>query len=133
GEGEVKFYMDGDKEFPTIPTTGLEDYFGGSYNFENNKTHRYQEFSTAYSGLHQVIRPDGLYNSQQRFGMYRWHIMDPVRFKKDLKVTVQDLGWRSEGRYLPQQSDMISVAYWYQKEPHKKFPKLPSKNELEVN
>lgn len=133
GEGEVKFYMDGDKEFPTIPTTGLEDYFGGSYNFENKETHRYQEFSTAYSGLHQVIRPDGLYNSQQRFGMYRWHIMDPVRFKKDLKVTVQDLGWRSEGRYLPQQSDMISVAYWYQKEPHKKFPKLPSKNELEVN
>jgi hypothetical protein len=133
GEGEIKFYIDGDKNFPTINGTGLEDYFCGSYNFENRETHRYQEFSTAYTGLHQVIRPDGLYNSQQRFGMYRWHIMDPIRFDGDLKVTIQDLGWRSEGRYLPQQSDIISVAYWYQTEPHNPFQKLPSKNDLEVN
>lgn len=133
GEGEIKFYIDGDKNFPTINGTGLEDYFCGSYNFENRETHRYQEFSTPYTGLHQVIRPDGLYNSQQRFGMYRWHIMDPIRFDGDLKVTIQDLGWRSEGRYLPQQSDVISVAYWYQTEPHNTFKKLPSKNDLEVN
>lgn len=133
GEGEIKFYMDGDKEFATIVGTGLEDYFCGSYNFENKETRRYQEFSTAYAGLHQVIRPDGLYRSQQRFGMYRWHIMDPIRFEGDLKVTIQDLGWRSEGRYLPQQSDMISVAYWYQREPHGTFKKLPEKNILEVN
>lgn len=133
GEGEVKFYMDGDDEYPTIPTTGLEDYFGGSYNFENKKENEYEEFSHAYTGLHQVIRPDGLYDSQPRFGMYRWHIMDPVRFQKDLKVTVQDLGWRSEGRYLRQKSDIISVAYWYQKEPHATFPTLPEKDELEVN
>lgn len=133
GEGEIKFFMDGDKDYATIVGTGLEDYFCGSYNFENKEAHRYQEFSTPYTGLHQVIRPDGLYTSQQRFGMYRWHIMDPVRFEGDLKVTIQDLGWRSEGRYLPQQSDMISVAYWYQKEPHNTFKKLPSKNDLEVN
>lgn len=133
GEGEIKFFMDGDKDYATIVGTGLEDYFCGSYNFENKETRRYQEFSTPYAGLHQVIRPDGLYNSQQRFGMYRWHIMDPIRFDGDLKVTIQDLGWRSEGRYLPQQSDMISVAYWYQKEPHNTFQKLPGKNELEVN
>lgn len=133
GEGEIKFYIDGDKEFPTINGTGTEDYFCGSYNFENQKTHQYQTFSTAYSGLPQVIRPDGLYNSQQRFGLYRWHIADPIRFEKGLKVTIQDLGWRSEGRYLPQQSDISSVVYWYQQEPHAKFPKLPSKNDLEVN
>ena len=133
GEGEIKFFMDGDKDYATIVGTGLEDYFCGSYNFENKETHRYQEFSTPYAGLHQVIRPDGLYNSQQRFGMYRWHIMDPVRFEGDLKVTIQDLGWRSEGRYLPQQSDMVSVAYWYQTEPHNTFKKLPAKNALEVN
>jgi hypothetical protein len=133
GEGEIKFYLDGDKEFPTINGTGTEDYFCGSYNFENRTTHQYQPFSTAYTGLHQVIKPDGLYNSQQRFGMYRWHILDPVRFKSDLRVTIQDLGWRSEGRYLPQQSDISSVVYWYQTEPHAPFPKLPSKNDLEVN
>jgi hypothetical protein len=133
GEGEIKFYLDGDSKFPTINGTGTEDYFCGSYNFENKKTHQYQEFSTAYAGLHQVIRPDGVYTSQQRFGMYRWHIVDPVRFEKELKITVQDLGWRSEGRYLPQQSDISSVVFWYQAEPHVSFPKLPVKNDLEIN
>ena len=132
GEGEIKFYMDGDTEYPTINGTGTEDYFLGSYNFENNKTHQYQEFSTPYAGLHQVIRPDGLYNSQQGFGLYRWHIMDPVRFDKDLRITIQDLGWRHDGRYYPQRSDIYSTAYWYQREPHGKFPKLPSKDDLEI-
>lgn len=133
GEGEIKFFMDGDTQFPTICGTGTEDYFCGSYNFENQKTHQYQEFSTPYTGLHQVIRPDGLYNSQQRFGLYRWHIVDPIRFEKDLKVTIQDLGWRSGGRYLPQQSDISSVVFWYQAEPHAPFPKLPGRDALETN
>jgi len=133
GEGEIKFFMDGDKDYATIVGTGTEDYFLGSYNFENRKTKQYQEYSTPYAGLHQVIRPDGMYNAQQRFGMYRWHIQDPIRFERDLKVTIQDLGWRDAGRYLPQQSDIITVAYWYQREPHAKFPKLPLKDDLEVN
>ncbi len=133
GEGEIKFYIDGDKDFATIVGTGTEDYFNGSYDFENAKTKQYQEFSTAYSGLHQVIKPDGLYQSQQRFGMYRWHIQDPIRFDNDLKVTIQDLGWHHGGRYLLQNSDIITVAYWYQTEPHAGFPSLPSKDKLEVN
>lgn len=133
GEGEIKFYIDGDKNYPTIAGTGTEDYFCGSYDFENQVTHQYQQFSTAYSGLHQVIKPDGLYKSQERFGMYRWHIMDPVRFENDLKVTIQDLGWQSGGRYLPQESDIITVAYWYQQEPHAPFPALPGKDKLAVN
>ncbi len=132
GEGEIKFYMDGDDRFPTICGTGTEDYFCGSYDFENQVTHQYQEFNSPYSGLAQVIRPDGLYNSQQRFGLYRWHIMDPVRFEKDLKVTIQAIGWRSEGRYLPLQDDIASVGFWYQAEPHAPFPKLPDKDYLEV-
>jgi D-arabinan exo alpha-(1,3)/(1,5)-arabinofuranosidase (non-reducing end) len=132
GEGEIKFFMDGDTEFPTICGTGTEDYFCGSYNFENQKTKQYQEFSTPYSGLAQVIRPDGVYNSNQRFGLYRWHIMDPIRFEKDLRVTIQALGWRSGGRYLPLQDDIASVAFWYQTEPHAPFPKLPDKDYLEV-
>ncbi|MFT4094692.1 MAG: DUF2961 domain-containing protein [Niabella sp.] len=133
GEGEIKFYMDGDKDNATIVGTGTEDYFCGSYNFENKRTRQYETFSTAYAGLHQVLRPDGLYGAMQRFGMYRWHIMDPIRFEKDLKVTIQDLGWRSGGRYLPQHSDIITVAYWYQTEPHAKFPALPGGDDLEVN
>lgn len=135
GEGEIKFYMDGDKDFATIVGTGTEDYFCGSYNFENRATRQYQEFSTAYAGLHQVIRPDGVYASQQRFGMYRWHIVDPIRFKKDLKVTIQALGWKanSNQEYLPLQDDIASVVFWYQTEPHARFPKLPSREQLEVN
>lgn len=132
GEGEIKFYIDGDRDFPTICGTGTEDYFCGSYNFENQKTKQYQEFTTPYTGLHQVIRPDGLYRSQQRFGMYRWHLTDPIRFKRDLRVTIQALGWRGNGEYLPLQDDISSVVYWYQTEPHGKFPALPGRDYLEV-
>ncbi|HHU78656.1 MAG: glycoside hydrolase family 172 protein [Caldicoprobacterales bacterium] len=132
GEGEIKFYLDGDKEFPTICGTGTEDYFCGSYNFENPKTKQYQEYTTPYAGLHQVIRPDGVYQSQQRFGLYRWHIMDPIRFEEDIRVTIQALGWRSYGKYLPLQDDISSVAYWYQTLPSLKLPELPDRDYLEI-
>ena len=144
GEGEIKFYMDGDEEWPTICGTGTEDYFCGSYNFElmeytrksviveKTKSRHYQTFSTPYSGLCQVIEPDGCYSSQQRFGLYRWHIVDPIRFKKDLKVQIQALGWRSDKRYLPLQDDISSVAYWYQALPTVPFPQLPDKDYLEI-
>jgi hypothetical protein len=131
GEGEIKFFIDGDSKFPTICGTGTEDYFCGSYNFDREG--KYTEFCTPYSGLVQVIRPDGAYKSQQRFGLYRWHIMDPVRFDSDLKITIQDLGWRKGGRYLKQQSDIASTCFWYQTEPHSNFPKLPDWQKLEVN
>jgi hypothetical protein len=132
GEGEIKFFLDGDREFPTICGTGTEDYFCGSYNFENQKTKQYEEFNTPYAGLPQVIRPDGLYQSQTLFGLYRWHIMDPVRFKKDLRVTIQVLGWRSNGRYLPLQDDLASVAFWYQTHPGRPFPVFPARDTLEI-
>ena len=140
GEGEIKFYMDGDTQFPTIAGTGTEDYFCGSYDFDTRKKNaagveevNYTEFCTPYAGLHQVIKGDGHYNVMQRFGLYRWHIMDPVRFDKDLKITIQDLGWHKGGRYLAQKSDISSVCFWYQGEPHAKFPKLPGWQGLEVN
>src|SRR6185369_8700878 len=120
GEGEIKFFIDGDwdggKGFPTICGTGTEDYFCGSYNFENKATKQYQEFTTAYAGMPHVVRPDGTYQANTRFSLYRWHIMDPVRFQKDLAVTIQALGWRAAGRYLPAQDDIASVAFWYQAE-----------------
>lgn len=131
GEGETKFYIDGDHDYATIVGTGTEDYFGGAWNFEHPKG-SYGSYSTPFLGMAQVIQPDGLYKSQQRFGMYRWHIMDPIRFTEDLKVTIQALGWRSDGRYLARQDDISSVAYWYQIEPHQPFPKLASKDKLEI-
>jgi hypothetical protein len=135
GEGEIKFFMDGDKEFPTICGTGTEDYFCGSYDFEvrgPDGKGQYREFSSPYTGMPQVIRPDGLYDSQTRFGLYRWHITDPIRFNSDLKVTIQALGWMRDGRYQQLQEDIASVAFWYQAEPHRPFPKLPSKDDLEL-
>ena len=133
GEGEIKFFMDGDGEFPTICGTGTEDYFCGSYNFDVGKENGgYREFATPYAGMPQVLRPDGLYQSNTRFGLYRWHIMDPVRFEQDLRVTIQALGWRSGGRYLPLQDDISSVAYWYQTLPSAPFPALPDKDYLEI-
>ena len=132
GEGEIKFYMDGDREYPTICGTGTEDYFCGSYNFENPQTHQYQTFTTPYSGLCQVIRPDGVYASQTRFGLYRWHIADPVYFAEELRVTIQALGWHSGGRYLPLQDDIASVAYFYLDRPACALPPLGSPDELEI-
>jgi len=132
GEGEIKFYMDGDTDFPTICGTGTEDYFCGSYDFENQETHRYEEFTTPYTGLSLVTRPDGLYQSQERFSLYRWHIMDPIRFSQDLRVTIQALGWRSDGTYLPLQDDIASTAFWYQAEPHAAFPPVPGRDALEI-
>ena len=131
GEGEIKFYLDGDQDFPTICGTGTEDYFGGAWNFEQ-PAGQYGSYSTAFLGLPQVIKPDGLYRSQQRFGMYRWHVMDPIRFEEDLRVTIQALGWRTGGRYLPLQDDIASTAFWYQNEPHIPFPTFPGVDELEV-
>lgn len=140
GEGEIKFYIDGDTQFPTINGTGTEDYFCGSYDFDikttdknGNESTAYTTYTGAYAGLPQVIKGDGHYNNAQRFGMYRWHITDPIRFEKTLKVTIQDLGWRHDGRYMPLQDDIASTVFWYQIGPHGPFPKLPSRDELEVN
>ena len=137
GEGEVKFYLDDDCEYPTICGTGTEDYFCGSYNFEDPNTRdRYLPYCTPYAGLCQVIEPDRLYRSQMRFGMYRWHITDPIRFKKSLKVTVHDLGWyhgnQQTRKYLARQDDIATVAFWYQTLPTAPFPSLPDRDALEV-
>ena len=135
GEGEIKFFYDGDDEFPTICGTGTEDYFGGAWNFEHPKG-EYGVYTTPFLGLPQVIKPDGLYQSQQRFGMYRWHIKDPIRFESDLRVTIQALGWRvspgGQRRYLPLQDDIASTVFWYQTEPHAPFPALPDESFLQV-
>ncbi len=130
GEGEIKFYMDGDTDFPTICGTGTEDYFCGAYNFDVDR--QYVEFSTPYSGLSKVGRTDEIYRSQRYFDMYRWHIQDPIYFRKDLRVTIQALGWRSEKRYCPLQDDISSVAYWYSDNLDDVYPPFPSKDELEL-
>ncbi|MBQ8400053.1 MAG: DUF2961 domain-containing protein [Clostridia bacterium] len=130
GEGEIKFYIDGDTEFPSICGTGTEDYFCGAYDFGVDG--KYTEFSTPYTGLSKVGYTDGMYQSQRYFDMYRWHITDPVYFKEDLRVTIQALGWRSEERYLPLQDDISSVAYWYSDNLDDAYLPMLSADDLEL-
>lgn len=127
GEGEFKAFIDGDRDFPTYCGTGTEDYFGGAWGFENN-------YTAPFFGYQDTTAENGRITNSvgNRHNMYRFHIMDPICFDSDLKVTIQALGWRSEGRFLPLQDDLSSVAYWYQAEPHAKFPNLGSRNELEI-
>ena len=135
GEGEVKFYLDGDEEFPTICGTGTEDYFCGGSGF--GRDGRYVEFNTPYTGLSQVINPHARFDyygtspTKMRFGMYRWHVTDPVRFEQDFRMTIQALGW--QGKMLPLEDDISSVAFWYQAEPHGLFPTLADKEHLEIS
>ena len=131
GEGELKFYLDGDDRLPTICGTGTEDYFGGAWNFDIPGK-GYTAFTTPYLGLHQIIRPDGQYQSQQRFGMYRWHVPDPIRFERGLRVDVQALGWRSDGRYLQLADDIASTAWLYLDRTHTERPGCPDLDHLEV-
>ena len=115
GEGEVKFFMDGDTKFPTICGTGTEDYFLGSYGFE-------QSYTTAYSGTTLATSTEG--ELPNLWSLYRWHLPDPICFDQDLKVTIQALGWNNKGKYRLLDDDIASVAYWYQTEPHHPFPAL---------
>jgi len=122
GEGEVKFYIDGDDEYPTICGTGTEDYFGGAWGFHGSDG-REESFSTPFLGL-PLVRQER--NEVPKYGLYRWHVMDPIRFKRDLRVTIQALGWWPNGKFQPLVDDIASVAYWYQTEPHAEFPAMPS-------
>ena len=135
GEGEAKFYIDGDGEYPTICGTGTEDYFCGAAGFGHNG--KYTEFNTPYVGMAQVINPHENYDyfgksqNKMRFGLYRWHIVDPVRFEEDFRMTIQALGWN--GKMVPLEDDLASTAFWYQKEPHTPFPVLPDKQYLAID
>lgn len=135
GEGEVKFYLDGDELYPTICGTGLEDYFGGAWGFTANRdvngSGHEELYQTPFMGYHFYSDRDETFG--WRFegacppmrGLYRFHIMDAVRFEKDLKVTIQQIGMGPEGLF-ERQDDYASVAYWYQSEPHGEFPVLAS-------
>ncbi|MCS6949434.1 MAG: glycoside hydrolase family 172 protein [Armatimonadota bacterium] len=119
GEGEIKFFMDGDTEHPTICGTGTEDYFCGAWGFG-------ETFNAPFTGYPLWRREPG---EVPRHALYRWHILDPIRFKQSLKVTIQALGWWPNGKFQPLTDDIASVAYWYQTEPHAPFPSFPPLHE----
>jgi hypothetical protein len=120
GEGEVKLYIDGDGEYPTICGTGTEDYVGGAWCFDG------QTYSTPFLGYPLFRKEPG---EVPRHALYRWHVLDPIRFKRDLKVTIQALGWWPDHTFQPLTDDIASLACWYQAEPHAPFPALPPVHE----
>lgn len=132
GEGEVKFFIDGDRDSPTICGTGTEDYFGGAWGFVMNHAERLlpQTYSTPFLGYPQAVYEPSLKTGPRppAHALYRWHIFDPVRFQRDLRVTVQALGWWPTGKYQPLTDDVATVAYWYQF-PHTSPRVLPPTNE----
>ena len=132
GEGEVKFYLDGDEEYPTICGTGTEDYFGGAWSFATQKDGKTVEntFCTPFLGYpyyshHDTFLHNDFHNDDQlpQRSFYRWHIMDPILFEKDIRVTIQQIGVYYGGLF-EREDDVASVAYWYQEEPHQPYGKL---------
>ncbi|WMJ86251.1 glycoside hydrolase family 172 protein [Anaerocolumna sp. MB42-C2] len=138
GEGEIKFYLDGDEEYPTICGTGTEDYFGGAWSFggiDENGRMIEKNYCTPFMGYpyysHHDTEVFNQYHNDDtpaQRGFYRWHIMDPILFEEDLKVTIQQIGTCHKGNF-ERQDDVASVAYWYQTEPHNPFPKLMDKED----
>jgi hypothetical protein len=109
---------------------GTEDYFGGAWGFcdpvEAQQTpgrYREQTFNAPYLGLPLAAVDDP--SAARRFSLYRWHILDPIGFESDLKVTVQALGVWPDGTWQPRSDDIASLSVWYQDEPHQPFPELP--------
>lgn len=134
GEGEFKFYIDGDDEFPSQCSTGTEDYFGGAWSFGGYTDERgymlEKTYCTPFMGYPFYSRDDTFHSDYfnrdcpPMRGFYRWHVMDPILFEKDLRVELQQIGVCELGLF-ERQDDVCSVSYWYQSEPHGCFPVLP--------
>ncbi|GAA0598662.1 DUF2961 domain-containing protein [Kribbella sandramycini] len=123
GEGEVKFYLDDDDAYPTQCSTGLEDYAGGAWAFQDalrvDPPPVALTFSAPYCGYPFYSAEDRtgaspfLTSTLQSHGMYRWHLPDPVIFHSTLKVTLQQIGAWDHGHF-ERADDISTVAYWYQ-------------------
>ena len=137
GEGEIKFYVDGDEAYPTICGTGTEDYFGGAWSFAEQQDGKTVErtYSTPFMGYpYYSVHDESVHNfyhnddTLPQRGFYRWHIMDPILFEEDIRVTIQQIGTCHKGNF-ERQDDVASVAYWYQVEPHNPFHELMNKED----
>ena len=134
GEGEVKFYVDDDTDHPTLCSTGLEDYAGGAWAFQDHlgtdPAPQVINFSAPYIGYPHYAGNDDSHASPfvtpmpPSHGLYRWHVPDPVYFDSRLRVTVQQIGAWDHGLF-ERQDDIASTAYWYQARPATSAPALP--------
>lgn len=134
GEGEVKFFVDGDTDLPTLCSTGLEDYAGGAWAFQDELRHDPEPipltFSAPYCGYPFFSTRDEtrggtfITSTAPMHAVYRWHLPDPIFFESDLRVTVQQIGVWDKGLF-ERTDDVFSVAYWYQSGPRPEAPAFP--------
>ncbi len=108
GEGDEMIFLDGSPT-PQIVGTGSEDYYTGSWDFQ-------KPFSYPYAGAPLV----GVERAGSRSFAYRFHIEDPIPFEKSIRVTME------HGHANHRADNWFTVAYWYQTEPHGRFPALPA-------
>jgi hypothetical protein len=118
GEGDDFFFIDGEAE-PRLRGTGTEDYFCDGWGFRQHD-----------GPFYGVPLWEG-YAAGNRGSVYRFHIPDPVPFKKSLRVEIehkgsQDFPDKTSSGFIERDDLMSSVAFWYQTEPHKPWPALPS-------
>lgn len=95
GEGEVKIYLNGDREFPTLVGTGTEDYIGTGWG-QGQFAHQYQG--------NPIADRDNL-----QWAFYRYHIIDPVFFNKDIKVTIQQIGGSTRRNVIDMQRNDVPL------------------------
>jgi len=118
GEGEVKFYIDGDTEFPTICGTGSEDYVGLSWGM--------QQTPFFYNGCNL--------NQKGFISMYRWHLTDPIYWQQECRVTIQQIGHsRDKGGLYEREDDWCCATFWYEPVPSASLPVMPDVNERIAN
>jgi hypothetical protein len=111
GEGEVKVYMDGDTDFPTLCGTGSEDYVGLAWGI--------QQTPFFYNGC--SLDQD---NSGLRFiSMYRWHLPDPVAWRREARITIQQIAWK--GGLAETSDDWSCASFWYEPTPSATLPEMP--------
>ena len=123
GEGDEKFYIDGEST-PSLWGTGTEDYVGNAWGMELG-TYPYFGVSILEGEWDMV---------GWRTTVYRWHIPDPVRFARSLRVEIENAGWISPDElkegvhqgFVERNDDYATVAFWYQVGQPKRFTTLPS-------
>ena len=109
GEGEVKIFMDGDQELPTICGTGTEDWVCLSYGL--------QQTPFWYHGANL---------SQGRFqSFYRWHLPDPIYWTKEARITIQQIAWGESDGLAEVQDDWSAATFWYEPVPSAPLPEMP--------
>ena len=103
GEGEVKVYRDGDDQYPTICGTGLEDYVGSAWGMGGH--------TALFAGVPLVVQESDAQRQPDFVSFYRWHVPDPIIFEREMRVTLQQIGYAYFGPKQQREFDRFSATH----------------------